>query len=55
MCYTTDVKKAKKKPDVAKPHPANEMIEFTRRLLNVRKSEIDELRKRAKPTAKRRP
>jgi len=51
---------AKKKPKTIKPgeavpHPPDQMIEFTRRLLNVRKSEVDELRKRAKPATKRRP
>jgi hypothetical protein len=36
---------AKKKRVRKDPDPADKMIEFTRRLLNVRKSEVDELRR----------
>jgi hypothetical protein len=52
VCYTTDVKKAKSKALPPVDDPAQAMIDFTRRLLNTSKAEVDALRKRQ--TKKRR-
>jgi hypothetical protein len=41
-------KRTKKEPD----DPAQRMVDFTRRLLNVRKTEVDELRKNRAPAKK---
>jgi hypothetical protein len=54
VCYTTGVKKAKKKSARSnQSSPADQMIAFTRRLLNVKKSEVDKLRQRREPDRKR--
>lgn len=44
----------KKKMKSTKQAEAEKMIDFTRRLLNVKKSEVDDLRAQQKTTAKRR-
>jgi len=40
---------AKKKPEPKEPTPEQKMIDMTRRLLNVKKSEVDDLRRKQKP------
>ncbi len=45
--------KRKKNPESAEPDPAQKMIDFTRRLLNVSKSEVDAVRKKQATKKKR--